>query len=144
MDYFYPMCFTVASHSPIHTHIRCQPCKATTNTSGAVRVSWCLAQGHLNTELGGGARRSNQQPSGCQTTCSYLLSHRPPQKWLHKRIKILAMGDVDVCLCLHIKHWSEDWNTPEQTVVHHYLRRHASPSVFVRLSHNLIDRVQQV
>jgi len=28
---------------------RCQPCKVTTNTSGAVRVRWCLAQGHLGT-----------------------------------------------------------------------------------------------
>jgi len=26
---------------------RCQPCKVTTNTSGSVRVRWCLAQGHL-------------------------------------------------------------------------------------------------
>jgi len=36
----------------------------TTNMLGAVRVRWRLAQGHLDTWLGAGARGSNQQPSG--------------------------------------------------------------------------------
>ena len=36
-----------------------QPCKATASSSGAVRVK-CLAQGHINTQLGGaGDRTSN-------------------------------------------------------------------------------------
>jgi len=39
-------------HPFIHRR-RCHSCKATTNTSGAVRVRWCLAQGHLDTWLGG-------------------------------------------------------------------------------------------
>ena len=35
------------------THQRqSQPCKATASSSGAVRVK-CLAQGHINTQLGG-------------------------------------------------------------------------------------------
>jgi len=55
-------------HPFIHRR-RCQTCKVTTNTSGAGRVRWRLAQGHLDTLLGGGgARGSNQQPSCCQTT----------------------------------------------------------------------------
>ena len=37
-------------HPFIHRH---QPCKVTTNTSGAVRVRWCLAQGHLHTQRSG-------------------------------------------------------------------------------------------
>jgi len=47
--------YNIASHCPIHTHIRtqtavCQPCKATASSSSeAVSVRWCLAQGHLNT-----------------------------------------------------------------------------------------------
>jgi len=47
---FYPKLFTVLPH--IHPLIHrqwCQPCKVTTNTSGAGRVRWCLAQGHLHT-----------------------------------------------------------------------------------------------
>jgi len=39
-------------HPFIHTFThrrRCQPCKATASWSGAVKVRWCLAQGHLHT-----------------------------------------------------------------------------------------------
>jgi len=54
---------------PFTDRRRCQPCKVTTNTSGAGRVRWRLAQGHLDTWLGGGgARGPNQEPSCCQTT----------------------------------------------------------------------------
>ena len=45
----------IAQHSPIHGFTkrrRCQPCKATARSPGAVRVR-CLAQGHLDTQLGG-------------------------------------------------------------------------------------------
>jgi len=85
--------FTVTSHSPIHPFIhqqRCQPCKATTNTSGAGRVR-CLAQGHLDTLLGG-ARGSNQQPSGWQTTTL------PPELLPPRcRVDTLVVGWVGVC-----------------------------------------------
>ena len=44
--------YNIASHSPLTHRRRSQPCKATASSSGAVRVR-CLAQGHLNTQLGG-------------------------------------------------------------------------------------------
>jgi len=45
---FYPERLTILRHTQPFIHQRwCQPCKVTSNTSGAVRVRWCLAQGHL-------------------------------------------------------------------------------------------------
>jgi hypothetical protein len=48
------------THSCTHSHRRrCQPCEATASLSRAVRVR-CLAQGHLDTQLGGaGDQTSN-------------------------------------------------------------------------------------
>jgi len=52
----------------------CQPCKVTTNTSGGeVRVRWCLAQG---------ARGSNQQLSGFQTTALTSWATAAQYCWL--------------------------------------------------------------
>jgi len=44
ISHFYPKWFTVLPHIHpfIHQRRRCQPCKVTTNRSGAVRVRWCL------------------------------------------------------------------------------------------------------
>jgi len=72
IQHLYPRHFTVASHSHINT-----PMVVPTNTSGAVRVRVrSLAQGHLDTSLGG-ARGSNQQPS-CWQTRFYLLGYCRP------------------------------------------------------------------
>jgi len=50
---FYPKCFTVLPHIQRFIHgRRCQPCKVTTNTSGAVRVRWCLAQAGMDYRTG--------------------------------------------------------------------------------------------
>jgi len=75
----------------------CQPCNVTTNTSGAGRVMWCLAQGrHLDTYLGG-ALGSNQQPSGCQitaliswdTAAGFVRTHKSMIK-LRRKIRQLS------------------------------------------------------
>ena len=51
-------------HPFMHTFThrrRCQPCKATASSSGAVRVR-CLAQGHLDTLLGGARDQTSNLP----------------------------------------------------------------------------------
>jgi len=80
--------YSIASHSHPFVHRRrCQPCKVTTNTSGPVRVGWCLAQGHLDTWLGG-ARGSNQQPLCCQTIAlsSWATATHPPHPTPYHRL----------------------------------------------------------
>ena len=64
-------------HPSMHTftHPRwCQPCKATASSPGAVRVR-CLAEGHLDTRLGGAGDRNSNLPVTSQL---YLLSHMLP------------------------------------------------------------------
>ena len=59
-------------HPFMHTFThrrRCQPCKATASSSGAVRVR-CLAQGHLDNQLGGAGDRTSNLPVTSQTALS--------------------------------------------------------------------------
>ena len=61
-------------HRLIHTltHLRqSEPCKATASSSGAVRVK-CLAEGHINTQLGGARDRTSSLSVTRQLL--YLLS----------------------------------------------------------------------
>jgi len=98
--YFFPICYdcmnrlgnvnskwiafihrlTILLH--IHPFIhrpRCQPCKVTTNTSGAVRVIGyrCLAHGHLDTGLGGAGDRTSNLPVARQLLFLLLSHYRP-------------------------------------------------------------------
>ena len=46
------LCTILPHNKPFIRRQRCQPCKATASSSGAVKVR-CLAQGHLDNRLGG-------------------------------------------------------------------------------------------
>jgi len=68
-----------------------RPSLVRTNTSGAVRVRWCLAQGHLNTWLGE-ARGSNQQPSRLADNLLVPATAVPsvlPLPWIHSAMTYL-------------------------------------------------------
>ena len=91
MDCFYPKRFTVASHSPIHT-----PTAVPTMQGNNQHVrSRCLAQGHLDTWLGG-ARGSNQQPYGGQTTALTCWAAAAPCVLVSLCVVFVAVDHVSV------------------------------------------------
>ena len=67
-------CFTIiAWHPPIHTRMYSPTaCRATASSSGAVGVR-CLAQGHLNKQLGGEGDRASYRPVTSQPALPPML-----------------------------------------------------------------------
>ena len=68
---------------------RCQPCKATASSSGAVRLR-SLAQGHFDTPTLGGSRGSNW-------LC--MLSHYRPRRHYNYNFITATHAKLPICVC---------------------------------------------
>ena len=67
--------YNFASHSPVHAHIH-TPTAEESATQGDSQLFWLLAQGHLDTPLGGaGDRTSNLTVTGQPTLTSWFTCH---------------------------------------------------------------------